>query len=502
MAAACLKDYLELNDVKWPTNGPSLEFEPDEAKSSATPRPTVWSASPAPSASQANASSSGFRYLAAAAILLLTIGTGGYFWWQSQTSTSSTAADSISPPQMKELSIAVLPFRAIGTGTNAEILANGLQASISNSLDQVPDLVVVWHRLGAAGIASADALASMGKNLNVHYLLDGSVQEMDDRVRVIANLVDINTGRLLWSKRYDRASDKVFAIQDEITLEVLVALQVQLTEGLQAAIRGQRTHSLDAFLLYARGQELYRTFTRDAMLEVRRLMNQALELDPQFSPAKALKAKTHMVDSRLGHTGSSWQSLVEASKILNEAANVDGNITDAERGEILSVDASVDLLARRYDAAVRSAEKSVDLVPDNAEITARFGAILLYVGDYDRSIRMLKRAMRLSPVYPSWFAYSLSRTYAYKGETREAIKWAKDGLQRASGSTVRAIGYGNLAFAYWEAGQTNQARQAVRDALDADPNMRISTFAGIHPFKEDTDWQRMANALREAGLPE
>ncbi len=503
-AAANLKDYLKLNGVKWPTNGPTLEFEPEETKSAVTTtaRPAVKQARTLTLSAQTKAPSSGLRYVAAAAILLLAIGAGGTYWWQSQTTSSSTAADGIAPPKMEELSIAVLPFRAIGTGTNAQILAHGLQASISNSLDQVPDLVVVWHRLDAAGFTNADALASIGKNLNVRYLLDGSVQEMGDSVRVIANLVDINTGRLLWSKRYDRSTDKVFAIQDEITLEVLVALQVQLTEGLQAAIRGQRTHDLDTFLLYARGQELFRTFTPSAMREVRGLMDEALALDPQFSPARTLKARTHLADARLGYSTSSWQSLVEASKILNEAANVDGTITDAERGEILSADAYLDLLARRYDAAAKSGEKSVDLVPDNADITGRFGAILLYIGDYDRSIRMLKRAMRLSPVYPSWFALVLSRAYVFKGNTREAIKWAKDGLQRAHGPTSRAIAFGDLAFVYAEAGRPIEAKEAAREALEINPAMRISTIGTLLPFKSDDDLQRVANALRTAGFPD
>ncbi|MDA7946172.1 MAG: hypothetical protein MPJ78_01705 [Hyphomicrobiaceae bacterium] len=504
-AASNLKHYLQLNGIEWPTSGPAFEFPAKDAVSRIT-APPVTPKSPtrtvAAKDTGSRATASRKRVGIMAALVLLLAGAGGAVWWHNWHDARLTSVDGFDFPDMDELSIAVLPFRAAGEQSKAAALAEGMRASLITSLDEVPQLVIVSNHADPVEEWNRDDIATVGKDLKVRYVLDGSVHENQDRIRVFAKLVEAGTGRVLWSKRFDRNTKDIFAVQDEIALEVLVQLQVKLTEGLQAALRGQSTANLDAFLLYAKGQQKYREFTGRAMQEVRRLMDQALKLDPTFSAAKVLKAKTHVADARLGHSKSAWESLTRASRILHEAAELDGITTPAERGEILGVDAYIDLLARRFSSAIKTGEEAVALVPDNADVTARFASILFYTGDYDRSIRLMKQAMRLSPVYPTWYPLYISRAYAFKGEYDEALIWAKDALRRTpTTGTPPTLQYANLAFIYWEAGRKAEAREAARKALEADPDFSMKSFEQFHPFRDQNDWQRMADAIKAAGIP-
>jgi len=505
-AAANLKDYLELNGIDWPMNGPALEFPAETQGSSNNARPVQVKAEKLPAQAQKSSISRtpSIGWIAAAAVLLLAIGAGGMTWWHHRSAaTPPASSDTTAQVQpVERVEVAVLPFRNLSKGAASASLADVMEESLTMSLNEVPRIFVKSLQTGSGNGMQINDLQAIGKALDVRYVVTGSVQESGERVRIAARLVDIKTNELLWSQRYDRKIENIFAVQDEIALRVLIALQVKLTEGAQAALRGQSTKNLDAYLLYARGLGLYRTFSRDAMRQVRRLMDQALELDPKFSSALVLKARTYAADARFGFSPSSRASLVEASKLLWEAARLDGKVTDAELGEIKITDAYVDLLARRFGAAQKAAEKAVELVPENADASARLGSIFFFTGDYSQAIRSMKRAVDLRPIYPGWYSLYLSRAYAYQGEFDQAIKWAKDGLARVKSDTMRTIMSASLAFVYQEAGKKEEAEAAARSTLTFDPDFSVEAFSKVVPFQHDKDWQRMAKAMEAAGLPE
>ena len=214
-----------------------------------------------------------------------------------------------------------------------------------------------------------------------------------------------------------------------------------------------------------------------------------------------LKARSHVADVRFGHTANAEDSLEAAAQTLRQVAELPGEISDTQQAAILIVDAYIDLIARRYDDALAAGGKAVSLAPNNAEWAARFGSILFFSGDYDRTIRMMRRAVQLSPFYPSWYALYLSRAYAFKGNHEEAIKWGKDALARSDTDGLRSIMNVNLAFAYQEAGDAEKAKLAASHALQEDPDFSLNTYATVVPFKNDRDWQRYSSALRAAGIP-
>jgi len=135
-------------------------------------------------------------------------------------------------------------------------------------------------------------------------------------------------------------------------------------------------------------------------------------------------------------------------------------------------------------------------------VVARYAVILFFSGEYDRSIQMMNRATKLSPIYPSWYPLYLSRNYAFKGDTAQALTWGKDGLARAENDLMRAIQTANLAFVYQEAGREQDARAAAAQVKQLSPDFRIAAYRNVTPFQHEDDWLRMARAFRAAGIPE
>ena len=501
-AAANLRDYLQLNDIGWPKDGPAIAFA--GGKGAGDPQ-VVSGARPeshGSSRSGSNDRSGASRWWIAPVVALALVAAGIAAWfqpWEPHAPWSNFGE--LVAPFPNEPSVAVLPFRNLAQGEQGAMLADGMSASISANLARVPQLFVT-SRQSAAEIGGrlTDEVAA-GRALGVSYVLGGSVQQFGNSIRVLAKLVNVKTGGVMWSARYDRELDNVFAVQDEIALNVLVALQVQLTEGFQAALRGETTNNLDAYLLYTSALDTYRSFTSEAMQEVRRLTQQAVDLDPEFGQAYALMAKTHMVDARFGYSDSAEKSLTQAAEILRVAALADDEVTDNERAEILIADAYLHQLAGRYDQAVREGREASQLSPNNADVLARYASILFFSGEYDPSIRLMERATRLSPIYPSWYALYLSRNYAFKGDTEKALEAAKDGIARAENNRMRAIQNANLAFVYEEAGRHEDAKAAAKEVLKLEPDFRLGAYRNVQPFRDPENWTRMSKALLAAGIP-
>ena len=496
-AAANLKDYLQLNGVNWPMNGPAIEFQGEAAAD------TDRSALAGMAGSKARSSRAPNWWLSAAAALVVLLAAGGLLWFQPWTTPTTQNISGLNAAGVPESpSIAVLPFRNLTQGPQGDMLANGMGAAITANLAQAPRLFVISQQSAAAiGDSLQDEVAA-GKALGVRYVLDGSVQQVDNQIRVLAKLIDVESGEVVWSSQYDRAADDIFAVQDEIALQVLVALQVKLTEGFQAALRGETTNNLNAYLLYTSALSAYRTFTSEAMHQVRRQIDEAIKLDPEFRQAYALKAKSHIVDARFGHGNSADESLASAGQILREAALIDDEISDGEKAEILIVDGYIDLLAKQFDDAIEAGRRAAELSPNNADVIARYAAILFFAGEFNQSIQLLNRAIRLSPIYPSWYSLYIARDYAFRGDTAEAIKWGMDGLARAENDLMRAIQSANLAFIYQEAGREQEARAAADQVKKLSPSFRIAAYRNVTPFRNEDDWLRMARAFRAAGIPE
>ena len=399
-------------------------------------------------------------------------------------------------------SIAVLPFDNLSTSNEGAMFAHGITASIISALAQVPELFVISSSSAFAFAEQFGGTREVGAEFGVRYALVGSVQINSDNIRVIAELSDTRTGETLWTERFDRSPDDVFAVQDEITLNVLVSLQVALTEGPRAAVRGHGTRNVNAYLGLLRAETEFLKYTRSSMIETRRLLNQVRELDPDYYHALILEARTHTFDAQWGYSQDTQASLRQAATLLEEAALLDGNMSETERAEIEITRAYVEQMQGNFDAALALALDAAESSPNNADLLATAGWVASFDREYDQSIQLLTSAIAHNPIYPSWYANFLSRNYVFKGDTDRAIEWAENGVNRSENDQRRAWALVNLVFAYMEAGNADNARIATNEALELWPNMTIETLERAQPFQHREDWQRFEYAMQRNAVPD
>lgn len=441
-----------------------------------------------------------------AAVVVAVLAVGLWIWqpWQEeavQTAGTTIASPAAAPalPRAGKPSVVVLPFANESPGHEGDMLALGVTSTITTALANVPDIDVIARRSALHYRNNDGNVTRIAKELNVGYVVVGTLRKANGQVRVSAELIDGTNGQVLWSEQYHRKVDDLFALEDEIALKILRHLQVQLTPERQVAVRGESTNNLEAYLLFIRAQDELRKYTKQSMVEVRILANRIEKLDPGFRPAYILEAISYIVDARFGY-GNAKRSLATAGKIFNEMATVDGHVSDAERAIILTGEASIDQHAGRFEQAITSAQEAVTLAPNNADVLANFGMILYFAGEYDRSIAMFQRAMRLHPNHASWYSLYLARNFVFMGDTEAAVRTAKDGIARAENDLLRVLNKANLVFAYYEAGKQTEAETLAAEIRQTAPNFSLARFYELQPYRNVKDGRRFAEALEKSGL--
>ena len=440
-------------------------------------------------------------FAAALAALVVVFAGAGIAWMVLSRDHASAIPETSSERFPNRPSIAVLPFESLSMSDEGNMIADGMTASIISALADVPEIFVISRNSINSYKDQPVDVRQVGQDLNVAYVVDGTVQLSGDSARILVELADTERGENLWTGRYDRNVDDLFSLQDEIALRVLVSLQVQLTEGYQAAVRGASTDNVDAYLALMKAETEFRKYDRQASIETRRLIKQVLALDPKYREAYLLEARTYIRDAQWGYSDDAKESLQNAADLLQRAAALDEQTTDAEQAELDILNAYIDQIAGRYDSAMANTSSATELDPNNSFVLALAGFVASFNRQYDKSIELIDRAMRINPVYPSWYSLYLSRDYIFKDETDQAVEWALDAVSRAENDNRRAWTLVNLAFVYDQAGRTADAQAAAREALTLMPELTIDGIKDAQPYSHQEDWDRLTAALVSAGIP-
>ena len=398
----------------------------------------------------------------------------------------------------------MLPFDDLSPEAPKKSLADGLTETLISTLGQVGDLFVIARNSVMTYRGQATDIREVGRQLGVRYVLEGSVQQTPDKVRVTAQLIDTTTAGHLWAERYDRPLADIFLLQDEIALKVLVSLQVQLTDGEVALLRSSTTKNVDAYLLYQKGVDVFFTFTKEAMVETRRLMDEALKLDPNFTSAMILKAWTHVNDADHGYTNSRNGSIARAEDELTRIEDLGLEPTALVSGEALMIRAYIELLQGNYDQAIEYGERSIALLPSHPDMLAIFGLFLHYAGNNSYAIEIFQRAIRIDPGYKSWFASAMSKALVLIEDLDAAELAAREAIERASrdDDTMLAFAHQSMAIVYKEQGKDDLGRTEIQHALKLAPWLSLQSFKSSTYYRNERDLERFIGALRTAGLPE
>ena len=397
-------------------------------------------------------------------------------------------------PLPEKPSIAVLPFENLSGDPNQDSFVDALTGDVTTALSIISEMFVIDRYSMLTYRSKPATVKQVAEALGVRYVLEGSVQRSGDRVRVSTALIDAVTGHHIWADRYDRQVQDVFAVQDEITLAIITALQVHIAEGEQersTLIHG--THNLQAWMLAGRGLHLLRHASRGDNARARELYQAAAALDPAYPGAWDGLAWSHLLDARFGWSGSPEADLRTAAELAQKALEL-----DPMRSRTYALLGTVRLMTGDHAQAVTYGEKAVALDPNGAEVAALLAFALTYTGDIERSISLLNKAMRLSPYYPDWYRWTLGRAHRLAGRYNEA----EAALTASEGSAESVMPRVELAATYSEMGSLPEARAEAAKILKIDPKFSVLAWVKVPPYQDPARTRREIDALRRAGLPD
>jgi adenylate cyclase len=372
-----------------------------------------------------------------------------------------------------------------------EYFSDGLSEDISTALSKVPEMFVIARNSTFTYKGKSVTVQQVGRELGVRYVLEGSVRKAGDRVRITAQLIDATTGHHLWAERYDRELKDIFALQDEITMKILIAMQVKLTDGEQARLEARGIENIDAYLKMCQARSHFYRLDRGSNLLARQICEEVISLAPNWDLPYCMLGFTHWQDVWLRWSDSPEESIPKAFQCAQKAISLNESpIAHALLGYLYT-------LTRQHEKAIEESERSIALAPNSADAHASYGFNLVYFGDHEKAISLFEKALRLNPFPPSWYFQFLGSAYRFLGRYEEAISAIKRATYREPSNVFAHL---SLAASYVLSGREKEANAEGEEVLRIDPHFSLEHFAKILPYKNQADADSFVDALRKAGL--
>jgi class 3 adenylate cyclase/TolB-like protein/Tfp pilus assembly protein PilF len=414
---------------------------------------------------------------------------------------SSTALATPIPQSVKvpRLSIVVLPFANLGNDPEQQYLADGITEDLTTDLSRIAGMVVISRTTAFTYRNRPIDIRQIGRELNVRYVLEGSVRRSGDRIRCNAQLIDAESDSHIWAERFDLLAQDLLWLQDEVTGRIAIALDLELVK-LEAARRSENPDAFE-YILRARSA-VNRDSTRDSFAEAISLCESALALDPASIQARAHLARALTLRVMEQMTDTPAADLERAEALIADvlATSPHDPIAHAVRGELLRAQG-------RYEAAIPEYERAVALDRNYAGAVATLGLCKFLAGAIEEAIPAQEQAIRLSPRdprLPNWY-WRIGMVHLLKARIDDAISW----LEKARSANPRLAGpRAWLASAYALAGNGEGAATELVEARRLSGDNRYASIAGFkHTAGFGAKLQALAEetffaGLRLAGMPE
>ena len=430
------------------------------------------------------------KFLVVAALAIGLVAVGMAFGWHHRAGWIFMT-DPVEIP-----SIAVLPFDNLTGDADQVFLSDGLTEEIITALSKVRNLFVVARNSTFVYKGKPVKIQDVAKDLDVRYVLEGSVRRSADMLRITAQLIDAETGHHLWADNFDGPVDDLFAVQERITQEIVTALAVKLTEGEQVRVWRKHSRNLKAWEYLMRGADLFESFGKENNALARDLFEKAIEADRGYALGYAMLAWTHWAEAAYGWSDRPDLALEQAEVLAIRAGALDNELPDvhALQGAILGY-------REKYDEALAAARKAVDLNPNHATNTALLAMALTTAGEAEEGVQTFLRAIRLSPVYPTWYLQGLGWSHLQAEQFKEAIARFREYLRREPNTRNMGV-YLGAALALEAIGRERRARVTIEDALKIEPTASVAVFRHMVKRRNPAMVDAWAAALKRIGLPE
>jgi TolB-like protein/cytochrome c-type biogenesis protein CcmH/NrfG len=410
-------------------------------------------------------------------------------------STVEEASDAkrLALPLPDRPAVAVLPFTNLSGEPQQEYFSDGISEDIIAALSKLRWFFVIARNSSFIYKGKAVHMKQVAEELGVRYVVEGSVRKEGDRVRIAAQLNDVATGSHLWAERYDRELADVFAVQDEITENIVAAIEPKLYAAENFHAQRKPPDSMDAWDLVMRALSHYWRVTRQDYVVSQALLEKAIAIDPNYGQALGVLATNYMFNAHMG-----WMDMTTAMPLAERAA-LAAIRADGEDPWAHNALGHVYLFARRFDDSLAEFESAMRLNPNFALAQGYYGLSLSYSGRWREADKAARRALRLSPRDPYSAVYSGIAAYAQflGSDYGQAMRLAREALrQRADFVGAHRV----LTAAAGMAGELEVANAALQELRRAQPNISLAWIASYMPIKEDADRERYLEGFRRAGL--
>ena len=445
-----------------------------------------------------------WRMLSAATVLILAVSVGAAWWWAKQPDLEPADSEKYALDIPDKPSIAVLPFNNLSDDKSQQYFVDGMVEDLITDLSKVPGLFVIARNSSFAYRDKTVDVQQVARELGVKHILEGSVRRAGNRVRINAQLIDGQTNSHVWAERYDGTLEDVFDLQDKITAEIIKKLSVILSPSQQNAIAAHGTRNAEAYDNFLRGMRYLsdrNALDNEGNARAVAEFEKSLKLDPKYANAMA---------------GVAWAKWLYHSSINFSAPGFkEAAFEYAEKSLELADNALAHrVLSRKYYSptlhiittrephrAVTELEAALSIEPNNPDLLADLADVLPFIGQAQRALVTIKRAIRLNPDHPKWYLRALGIAQLLLGDTRGSVTSLREWLDGEKIMVEYTLWF---ASALALSGEQDEARKLLAYIRVAGPGSLPRTEYAINrkwPLSGSAG-QTFFKGLRQAGFPE
>lgn len=431
-------------------------------------------------------------------VLVVIFGGGGALLWKLREPKTQIVAEKAKALTAKTRpAIAVLPFSNLSNDKEQEYFADGMTEDLVTDLSKIRSLLVVSRDMTADYKEKSPDARKIGRELNVQYLVEGSVRKAGEQVRINAQLIDAATGGHIWAERYDGKLNDIFGLQDKVLAKIIGSLELELSGKERERLAARGTDSVAAHNLYLRGLFAESRFSREGYREARRYYEQALAIDPNYALPYTGIANILELGSRNGWSEDVQADLKKAVDLASKAVELDPQNPKVywSFGRATARLKTPESLKRGIEAM----RKAIDLDPDFADAYAYLTILYVSRGRAEDGLRSMETAMRLNPNYPFWYLFLRGIAY-FSTENYDA---AISDFETASNRSPTAIFLRWwLAASYAEVGRQDDAEWQIVEMESMGFNSNITTIVETQPIQDPGYVVKYKEALKKAGIPD
>jgi adenylate cyclase len=415
---------------------------------------------------------------------------------EAPTSVVAPVAKRTAATASNKPSIAVLPLSNMSGDPEQEYFADGISEDLTTALSRFSWLFVIARNSAFTYKGKAVDVRQVGRELGVHYILEGSVRRAGDRVRVSAQLVDAVADGCVWAEQFDRKMADIFELQDDIVGRIAATVAPEITSAEIERARTERPNTLNAWDHYLQAIAAYHRRTEADIKAALSLLEQAIGLEPEFANAYALLARCHLDIGQRGWVQPVRQAYETSRRIAEKAVRLGPSSPEAHQALALVL-----VVVGEAERAVTVARRAIDLNPNYAEAQLVLGFALVFCGDLEGSLAACRQAQRGNPrdSRRSLLYGAMGHAYFMLGDSKKAIEVSEKGLSEEPSNYSALV---TLACSYAQLGRKEEARQHVDGLLRLIPRYTLTALRKHPMFVKRELIERLVDSMRLAGLPE